>query len=95
MFSGTSKKHDLPHRAFLAIFRYSINLFCPNRQFSKLTRFEQIVLAGSSQKGLISDIYKLLNQYSMDTQGKHRYMLKWEQAIGEELPIEKWQIIQS
>lgn len=31
----------------------------------------------------------------MDTQGKHRYMLRWEQALGEELSIEQWPVVWS
>lgn len=37
----------------------------PSLQFSKLAPFEQVILAGPSQKGLISDICKTSNAHSM------------------------------
>lgn len=86
-----------PRRAYFGYLRvchYALS-FAPTQHFPKLTPFECIVLAGPSQKGLISDIYELLNDYSITTQGKHRYMLKWEQALGEELPLEAWWVIWS
>lgn len=67
--------------------------FAPNLRFSKLSPLEQLTLSGLSQKSLVSDICKLLNTYNMDSQNKHSYTLKWEQALGEELSTEQWQII--
>lgn len=62
-FAELCDKHDLPHSAcfgYLQICHYALS-FAPNLHFSKLSPFEQLVLVGPSQKGLFSDIYKLLN----------------------------------
>lgn len=96
-FEEFREKYNLPRSAlfgFLQIRHYALT-FTSNLQFSKLSPFECLVLFGPSQKGLTSDIYKLLNSYNMNSQGKHSYMLKWEQTLGEQFSTEQWQTIWS
>lgn len=52
-----------------------------------------MILAGNAQKGLISGIYKILNAISLEEQGKHSYMIKWEKTLNEELLLAQWQAI--
>lgn len=96
-FADLREKHDLPRSAFFGYLqtRHYALTFTSNLQFSKLSPFECLVLSGPSQKGLTSDIYKLLNSHNMDSQGKHGYMLNWEKALGEEISPEQWQSIWS
>lgn len=61
-------------------------------RISKLTPFERIVLAGPSQKGLVSDIYRILNKYNMDI-GEARLHAQREWVLEEELSVEQWGII--
>lgn len=77
-FEDLRGKNDLPHRAFFGYLQKShyVLSFAPSLQFFKLTPFEWIVLSGPSQKGLVSYIYRILNEYNIDTQGKHGYMLR-------------------
>lgn len=74
--------------AYVQIHHYAPTI-APNLQFSPPTPFETLILAGSAQKGLISDIYKILNTYHLESQGKHAYMTRWEKALNEEIPIEQ------
>lgn len=94
-FADLREKHDLPHSAlfgYLQIRHYALTL-TSNLQFSKLSPFVCLVL--SSQKGFTSYMYNILNTFNVGTRGKHSYMLKWEKALGEEIPPEQWQIIWS
>lgn len=67
----------------------------PPYSFLNWPHFERIVLADLPEKGLISNIYKILNAFPMQKQGKHVYMHKWEMAISEEMSSEAWQVIWS
>lgn len=79
IFWATLWKTWLPSQSFLwlsLVHHYALS-FAPALQVSKFTPFERLVLTGPSQKDLLSDIYKLLNSYSIDTQDKHQYMSGW------------------
>lgn len=94
-FADLQNNNEFPRQAFygyLQIRHYALTI-APTLQFSPPSPFETIVLAGNTQKGLISSIYKILNIFSRNGQGKHSYMTKWEKILGEEIPITQWQII--
>lgn len=94
-FSELQAKYDLPKQAFygyLQIRHYALTI-TSNLQFSPPSSFETIILEGNAQKGVISGIYKILNAISLEEQGKHSYMLKWEKILEEELPLAQWQAI--
>lgn len=57
--------------------------------------FEKVCLEGSSPRGMISQIYQLLITDLSPFRPQHAYMRKWEQALGEELPLKTWQLIWS
>lgn len=88
-FDKLRTKHDLPRNAifgYLQIRHYAVT-FTPTLQFSKPPIFECLILSGPTQKGLTSDIYKLLHSYDMVSQGKRRYMRRWEDQMGEEMSV--------
>lgn len=76
--------------------RHYAQTITPNLQFSTPSLFEHIILVGgSAHRGLIFNIYRIFNAYSIPAQGKHAYMLHWERVLGEEIPIKTWQAIWS
>lgn len=94
-YSDLQTKYDLPRQAFysyLQIRHYALSI-ASDLQFSPPTPFENLIMGGTAQKGLISDIYKIINAYPLETKGKHAYMVRWEKALEEELPMEQWQTI--
>ncbi|XP_073465131.1 Fc receptor-like protein 5 [Aquarana catesbeiana] len=94
-YSDLQTKYGLPRQAFysyLQIRHYALSI-ASDLQFSPPTPFENLIMGGTAQKGLISDIYKIINAYPLETKGKHAYMIKWEKALEEELPMEQWQTI--
>lgn len=96
-FDKLCAKYDLPRSALfgcLQFWHYALT-FAPNLKFSKPSPFESLILHGSSKRGLTSDIYKILDSYNVDSLGKHSYVLKWEENLGEELSSAQWQIIWS
>lgn len=48
---------------------------------------------GTSTKGLIMDIYRILIDPTPDVPIKHAYMTKWETYVGTQLPPETWQLV--
>lgn len=46
------------------------------------TRFEKLCRMGSSTKGLISEIYRILVDPIPSDPLKHAYMTKWESYLG-------------
>lgn len=88
---------DLPRQAFFSYLqiRHFAQSLVPNLQFSPLTEFEKVCLEGSSPKGMISCTYQLLITVLSPTGPQHAYMHKWEQALGEDIPLKTWQLIWS
>lgn len=74
-FLELQKKFYLPRQVFYGYpqIRHYAQSFTPNLQFSAPTPFESLMLEGSARRGLISDIYGVLNSYYFSTQGKHIY----------------------
>lgn len=96
-FAELKKKFGIPKQAFCGYLqiRHYAQSIAPDLQFSTPTTFEGLILEGSARRGLISDIYQVLNSYNFQVQGKHTYMLRWEKYIGEEIPENTWQVIWS
>ena len=94
-FSELQVKHDLPRQVFYSYLqiRHYAQTIAPKLQFSQPSPFERIVLEGRHRRGLITDIYQLLNAYDWQGRGKHAYMLKWERELEEPLPMEAWQAV--
>lgn len=57
------------------------------------TRFERLCRSGSSTKGLISDIYRILLDPDPELSPGHSYMSKWHAILGHELPLDTWRLI--
>ncbi|OCT75394.1 hypothetical protein XELAEV_18030573mg [Xenopus laevis] len=84
-----AKHDDLPNTIFyqhLQMRHYALKMIGPQLPINH-TPLDTIMATRSHRKGLISDIYGIL---TMDTElsfVKYRYMLSWEQFLGEELSL--------
>ena len=94
-FTELQAKHDIPRQAFFSYLqiRHYAHTMAPRLLFSKPTPFERIILEGTARRGLISDIYQILNEYPLQTKGKHTYMLRWEKELGGELEEDEWRAV--
>ncbi|PIO09146.1 hypothetical protein AB205_0071860, partial [Aquarana catesbeiana] len=94
-FTELQKKFDLPRQVFYGYLqiRHYAQSIAPNLQFSAPSPFEGLMLEGSTRRGLISDIYRILNSYNFTDHSKHPYMTRWERFLGEEIPESTWKTI--
>lgn len=57
------------------------------------TAFERISKVGSSTRGLISSIYRILLNPTPDTPPRHSYMDRWAVCLNRTIPPKTWQMI--
>lgn len=57
------------------------------------TVFERLCKVGSSTRGLISAIYRILVDPTPDLQPRHSYMDRWDACLGQKISPQTWRVI--
>lgn len=80
---------NLPWYMYCQI-RHFMYPFLRALQTQPMRKFESLALQSLPQRGIISKIYKIINEPTFATGFKHSYMQKWETNLGLEITIDDW-----